>query len=62
MIARTGLIALMLLTLAACGVKTDLDPPAGAHVAISGESKAQAKAEADKRVPDPSKPPHPLGQ
>lgn len=48
MILRAILAALVSLSLLACGVKSDLLPPGG--------------AQPDKREPDPSKPPQPLGQ
>jgi len=48
MIARALLALLLSLTLFACGVKTELDPPNGAMP--------------DKRQVDQSKPPNPLGQ
>ena len=48
MIARTSLIALLLLTLVACGVKTDLE--------VAGPRKPEP------HELDPSRPPQPLGQ
>jgi predicted small lipoprotein YifL len=55
MMARILLLSFALTALAACGVKTDLDPPAGAQTKNAPQST-------DQRTPDPSKPPHPLGQ
>jgi hypothetical protein len=48
MIARLVFAALVTLSLVACGVKSDLQPPMGSMP--------------DKRQVDPSKPPRPLGQ
>ena len=48
MILRAVLAVLVSLSLLACGVKSDLDPPNGAMP--------------DKRQVDRSKPPNPLGQ
>jgi predicted small lipoprotein YifL len=60
MTARLVVFSLSLLALAACGVKTDLDPPPAAtttHPEVTPDQN-----EAAKRAPDPSKPPHPLAQ
>jgi hypothetical protein len=48
MIVRGVLAALISLSLLSCGVKSDLGPPMGVQT--------------DKRQPDPSKPPQPIGQ
>ena len=48
MIIRPLLAALVSLALLSCGVKSDLGPPMGVQT--------------DKRQPDPSKPPQPIGQ
>jgi len=48
MILRWAIAALIALSVVACGVKTDLEVPNGMQV--------------DKKRPDPSLPPQPLGQ
>lgn len=48
MILRWAVAALIALSVVACGVKSDLDVPSGMQV--------------DKKRPDPSRPPQPLGQ
>jgi predicted small lipoprotein YifL len=48
MILRLALAVLVALSLAACGVKSELELPSG--------------AQADKKRPDPSLPPQPLGR
>ncbi len=48
MIARLAFAALVSLSLIACGVKSNLQPPQGSMP--------------EERRPDPSKPPRPLGQ
>jgi hypothetical protein len=48
MIARAMFALALALAVAACGVKTDLEPPKGAMN--------------DERQPDPSRPPVPLGR
>jgi predicted small lipoprotein YifL len=48
MILRWAVAVLVTLSLLACGVKSELDPPSG--------------MQADKKQPDPSLPPQPLGQ
>ena len=48
MTIRATLALALALSLFACGVKTDLEPPKGAMT--------------DERQPDPSRPPVPLGQ
>jgi predicted small lipoprotein YifL len=49
MILRFAVAALVALSLIACGVKSPLQPPSGMQ-------------QADKKRPDPSLPPQPLGQ
>lgn len=48
MMLRLAVAALVALSLVACGVKSPLEPPSGAQM--------------DKKRPDPSMPPQPLGQ
>ena len=48
MILRWAVAALIALSVVACGVKSDLDLPSA--------------MQADKKRPDPSRPPQPLGQ
>lgn len=48
MILRTAIAVLIALSIIACGVKTELDLPSGMQV--------------DKKRPDPSLPPQPLGR
>ena len=48
MILRWAVAVLIALSVVACGVKSDLDLPTGMLV--------------DKKRPDPSRPPQPLGQ
>jgi hypothetical protein len=48
MILRLAIAVLVALSLIACGVKTELDLPSGMQV--------------DKKRPDPSLPPQPLGR
>ena len=49
MILKWAVAALVALSLTACGVKSNLDVPSGMQ-------------QADKKRPDPSLPPQPLGQ